>query len=497
MKHSIKKSCAMILSIFMLLSCFTMQGFAASSQVTDKDKAEAVVNIGDATLSNTSNEVRLPVTLSLKNNAKVDAVGLMFNYDSENLELQIDKAKQKSPSITPLLFSAIVKNNSISYAGAEDQVLSNDMINDYETDIMFWLKIKAKEGYINGSYDISASVLNEQEGNFAYLTKGVPVYFDNGTVQLTGGSDKLTSANTEISGINASYEYTGSAIIPNPTVVYNGKTLKRGTDYEVSYKDNTDIGSATVTITGTGSYIGSVETKFEITKKAVEITVPTTSYTKKYGEAAFSLGAAVDSGATLSYASDKPEVALVNASGTVTIVSAGTANITVSAPETATYQKPADKKITVTVSKADQTVTGPDNITKTYADPDFDLEAGIGSATGATLSYTSSDDKVVSVDAASGKVSINGVGDATITVTASEVTGKYNSATKEIKVTVAPKELIVTGITAKSKPYDGNTSAELEYPTSIDGVKRRYCRSNCQGHICRCKCRYRQDSKYY
>ena len=455
----------------MLLSCFTMQGFAASSQVTDKDKAEAVVNIGDATLSNTSDEVRLPVTLSLKNNAKVDAVGLMFNYDSENLELQIDKARQKSPSVTPLLFSATVKGNSISYAGAEDQVLSNDMINDYETNIMFWLKIKAKEGYINGSYDISVSVLNDQEGNFAYLTKGVPVYFDNGTVQLTGGSDKLTSANTAITGINASYEYTASEITPNPTVVYNGKILKRGTDYDVEYSDNITIGTAKVKVIGKGSYLGSVETTFEITKKAVEITVLTTSYTKKYGEDAFSLGAAVDSGATLSYVSDKPGVASVDASGTVTVVSAGTATLTVSAPETANYQKPADKKITVKVSKADQTITGRDNLNLTYGDDNFDLGVGVDPAnTGASLSYNSSNSSVVNVEN-NGKVVIKGAGSAVITVTASEVPSKYNSATKKISVNVAKKELKVSGITAQSKTYNSSTSAELIYPTSINGVK--------------------------
>ena len=455
----------------MLLSCFTIQGFAASSKVNDKDKADAVISIGSDTLSNTSDEVRLPVRLSLKGDAKVDALGLAFDYDSENLELEeIDNALDMSAFIAPLLSSGTPNGNEITWAGADKNVLSNDLITKQKTDIMFWLKFKAKNGYINGSYDISASILDDQEGNFAYLTKGVPVYFANGSVKLTGGADKLTDKNTTISGIEPSYEWTGSPIEPVPTVSYNGKTLAAGTDYTVSRANNTNIGTATVTVKGIGSYTGSVETTFEITKKAAEITVTTTSYTTKYGDKAFSLGASVNSGAALSYASDKPEVASVDASGTVTVVSAGTATITVSAPETENYQKPADKKITVTVSKADQTVTGPDDITKTYADADFDLKAGIDPATGAELSYASLDDKVVSVDA-SGKVSVKGVGNATITVTASEIAGKYNTAKKKIPVTVKAKELTVTGITAKEKPYDRTTSAELVYPDSINGVK--------------------------
>ena len=119
MKLSIKKSCSVILSVFMLLSCFTIQGFAASSQVNDKDKADAVISIGSATLSNTSDEVRLPVRLSLKGDAKVDAVGLSFDYDSESLELEeIDNALDMSAFIAPLLGSGTSNGNEITWAGA-------------------------------------------------------------------------------------------------------------------------------------------------------------------------------------------------------------------------------------------------------------------------------------------------------------------------------------------------------------------------------------------
>ena len=38
------------------------------------------------------------------------------------------------------------------------------------------------------------------------------------------------------------------------TVTSDGKTLVQGTDYTVSYSDNTNAGTATVTATGTGIY---------------------------------------------------------------------------------------------------------------------------------------------------------------------------------------------------------------------------------------------------
>ena len=67
----------------------------------------------------------------------------------------------------------------------------------------------------------------------------------------------------------ASQPYTGSAIEPTVTVNVGKKTLTAGTDYTVTYKDNTNVGTAKVIVTGKGNYTGSVETKFNITAKAL------------------------------------------------------------------------------------------------------------------------------------------------------------------------------------------------------------------------------------
>ena len=67
----------------------------------------------------------------------------------------------------------------------------------------------------------------------------------------------------------ASRPYTGSAIEPTVTVNVGKKTLTAGTDYTVIYKDNTNVGTAKVIVTGKGNYTGSVEAKFNITAKAL------------------------------------------------------------------------------------------------------------------------------------------------------------------------------------------------------------------------------------
>ena len=61
-------------------------------------------------------------------------------------------------------------------------------------------------------------------------------------------------------------EYTGKAVTPSLTVKDGAKALTDGTDYTVSYSDNIKAGTATVTITGKGSYAGTLTASFNILK---------------------------------------------------------------------------------------------------------------------------------------------------------------------------------------------------------------------------------------
>lgn len=65
--------------------------------------------------------------------------------------------------------------------------------------------------------------------------------------------------------------YTGKALKPAPVVKYNGATLKKGVDYAVGYKNNKNVGKATVTITGKGGYTGKATATFTIAPKAVAL----------------------------------------------------------------------------------------------------------------------------------------------------------------------------------------------------------------------------------
>ena len=59
-------------------------------------------------------------------------------------------------------------------------------------------------------------------------------------------------------------EYTAKAKKPVPVITFNGKKLKKGTDFTVKYAKNTEMGTATATITFRGSYTGKLVKKFKV-----------------------------------------------------------------------------------------------------------------------------------------------------------------------------------------------------------------------------------------
>ena len=60
--------------------------------------------------------------------------------------------------------------------------------------------------------------------------------------------------------------YTGAALEPALTVVYNGVTLAAGADYDVAYANNVEVGTAGYTVTFKGNYAGTASGTFAIAK---------------------------------------------------------------------------------------------------------------------------------------------------------------------------------------------------------------------------------------
>ena len=103
----------------------------------------------------------------------------------------------------------------------------------------------------------TATITITGKGNFA------------GTTSKTFSISARAMSDTSVANIS-SQTYTGNVISPLPTITYNNKTLKKDTDYTLSYSDNINVGTATITITGKGNFTGMTSMTFIITQKSAE-----------------------------------------------------------------------------------------------------------------------------------------------------------------------------------------------------------------------------------
>lgn len=246
------------------------------------------------------------------------------------------------------------------------------------------------------------------------------------TVNLTfAGTSAKAISTLDISAI-PSYTYTGSAIKPTVTIKDGTTTLKLGTDYTVSYSNNTNAGTATVTINAAGStYYGSTTRTFTILQAAAPSSVPVSamevsSNVETVGEVSLTAYP------NWSWQSADKTKALVSG-GTVTAVAEYTGS------DKANYKQTT---VTVSITRLASVVTDFElNTTQIElkGGETFKLEVKEDSITPSdavfsTVTYSSSDTKVATVGT-DGTITAKATGTAVITA-------KLDSVTKTCTVSV-------------------------------------------------------------
>ena len=107
-----------------------------------------------------------------------------------------------------------------------------------------------------------------------YDAEGIKTYTcSNCGATKTEKIAKLTRTNIEkiaVTGIK-NKTYNGKKQTQKITVKLGNVTLKEGTDYTLTYKNNKKIGTATVVITGKGAYTGTVNKSFKINPKGTSL----------------------------------------------------------------------------------------------------------------------------------------------------------------------------------------------------------------------------------
>ena len=212
-------------------------------------------------------------------------------------------------------------------------------------------------------------------------------------------------------------------------------------------------GVATITVSqmgGDNHFPADVTHVLTVNKAAQTISGVAATETKTYGDSSYNLGASTSSSLLLTYTSDTPTVATVDAAGEVTIVGAGVVTITVSQSGGDNYDQATDVTQTLTVNQAVQTISVAPSEIKTYGDPSYSLGASTDSSL--PLSYTSSNTNVATVDA-NGEVTIVGAGAAIITV--SQIgDSNYLSADVDHVLTVNQAVQTISGAAAtETKTY--------------------------------------------
>ncbi len=199
------------------------------------------------------------------------------------------------------------------------------------------------------------------------------------------------------------------------------------------------VGMTTITATAaeTSDYSSSSASySLNVAKGSQELSFPISTINKKYGELFFTIGATHSVGdGTVTYSTSNPTVALVDDVGKVTIVGVGTATITATASSTEHYKAAAASYSLNVGTKTAQVLSFPFSVVeKEYGDSDYVMIANQSIGDG-TITYSSSDMNVATVDN-SGKVTIVGVGTATIMATAAE-TSDYSSSSASYSLNVS------------------------------------------------------------
>lgn len=201
---------------------------------------------------------------------------------------------------------------------------------------------------VNWSSSDPAVVTVSQDGTTSAVESGtatIDASAADGAVTASAEFTVKSIKDCEIELEQTAFTYDGDSKKPDVTVSYKGTVLKEGTDYTLSYEDNINAGTATVTITGSQEYAGSIEKPFVIEKAEQTLTVQDLSV--EYGTSAkIEVSGAQGS---VSYKSQKTAVAEAAEDGTVSGRGVGETGITITASGNGNYEA-ASASITVTVT---------------------------------------------------------------------------------------------------------------------------------------------------
>lgn len=229
---------------------------SSDTSVAKVDKLTGKITVlnkkGTATITATTDNM-IPVSASFNVNAYTPVTTMTFSAQNYTLLTgsEYDIELKENPTTANEKVSWTVSDPSIL------KVISSSYNSESNVQV---LKVKALK---TGNCKITAKTVREATINDPKPTQ----------VEATCGVvvvDPIKMSNTTVTLSATAFEYNGKVQKPTVTVKYSGKVLQETTDYTVSYLNNTNIGTAKVTVTGVGRYVGTVSKTFAIKLPAVK-----------------------------------------------------------------------------------------------------------------------------------------------------------------------------------------------------------------------------------
>lgn len=154
------------------------------------------------------------------------------------------------------VYAELDENKNIIYSGSE---LKPSVKVYYNWDNMF--SVQLKEG---SDYNVTYSD-NINAGTATAIVTGIGAY--SGTKNMTFTIEPKKISSPTFDGLKPEYTYTGQKVEPEFALM-DGETVIPSSEYEVSYSDNTEVGTATITITDAtgGNYDINCKAEFDIVK---------------------------------------------------------------------------------------------------------------------------------------------------------------------------------------------------------------------------------------
>lgn len=511
-------------------------GFTKSFEYENGANQEVIFTSSDETVAKITHTLEKGTDLNVSNTNTINAVG-------------VGNARITVKYLESEIYNSLTKTFNVIF-GKKELTITNAEVDDKDYDGLKDATAKNVEisGLVNNDvitlnedYSVNAKFKDENAGENKDVTVEVSLIdtdvtknyiLKENTVSSKANINAIEIKEDEVKLEEGGFIYNGNAFEPKVTVTLNKEELVKNKDFEVTYKDNTNAGTASVTVKGIGNYKGEIVKEFTIQKANISVEIQEIEDVIYNGNEQTPEVVVTDSVKEL--ASEEYEVSYSNN------VNAGTAKVTVTSnninytfatieseftikkatitEENVTLSRDKvtysgnEKIVDITIKVDNRTLTNKDyeavyadnieigtatititgkgnyegevlvhfeivakqsselsfvesSINKTYEDEPFQEKVNVKVGDG-TITYTSSDDSIASVDN-DGNVTIHKVGNVTISSTISE-TEDYLSATASYELTISKSESGNPSSSIKEfRVSEGTTLSTIELPENM------------------------------